>query len=124
MSDLENLKRAFENAWSAESSSKWKKSNPALGQCGVTALVAQDCLGGDIVKTWVVKPGVCELWHYYNLIDEQAVDFTISQFDEPIQYDDIPSSRDEALRDAWPGQYDSLRDAVKRQLADPRHSGF
>jgi len=94
--NIETVSRAFENSWSLNSSSKWKQSNPALGQCGVTALVAQDCLGGEIVKTWVVKPEI-KLWHYYNLIDGESIDFTISQFDQPINYDDMPSNRDEAF---------------------------
>jgi len=36
--------------WSTASGGKWLPSNPAQGQCSVTALVVQDVLGGDILK--------------------------------------------------------------------------
>ena len=114
----EQVKQALFQSWSLSSSSKWKVDNPALGQCGVTALVAQYFLGGDIVKTWVVKPGIAELWHYYNLIDNKPVDFTISQFDEPINYDNIPSNRDEAFEDTNSSQYEYLQTSVEKILRD------
>ena len=113
--NIENVSQAFEKSWSLDSSSKWKPSNPALGQCGVTALVAQDCLGGEIVKTWVVKPHIT-LWHYYNLIDGNPIDFTISQFDEPIKYDGAPSNREEAFQDTNSQQYEYLGLAVRKHL--------
>jgi hypothetical protein len=36
----------------------------------------------------------------------------MSQFDSPIGYDDVPSSRDEALGDCSPQQYDLLKGRV------------
>lgn len=44
------LKILFE-AWSEKSSKKYSPANPALGQCGVTALVVNDFLEGEILKT-------------------------------------------------------------------------
>src|ERR1700726_914686 len=35
--------------WSNATGGKWLPSNPAQGQCSVTALVVQDVLGGDIL---------------------------------------------------------------------------
>ncbi len=112
---IKDVSTALAQSWSLASSSKWTVSNPALGQCGVTALVAQDLLGGEIVKTWVVKPEV-RLWHYYNLIDNKPIDFTISQFDEPINYDNLPSNREEAFQDTNARQYDYLSSTVRRYL--------
>jgi hypothetical protein len=51
------LEKALFQAWSLESSSKWIANNPAAGQCGVTALVVQDRLGGDILRTWLDSGG-------------------------------------------------------------------
>ena len=113
---LERVTKALEISWSLKSSTKWKKTNPALGQCGVTALVAQDYLGGEIIKTWVEKPGGIALWHYYNLVENQSIDFTISQFDEAIDYDNIPSSREEAFSDTNITQYAHLKSAVQTEL--------
>lgn len=67
------------SAWSAETSSNWSIANPAKGQCSVTALIAQDVFGGEILKTHT--PGGT---HFYNLIDGVRWDFTVSQFDRPI----------------------------------------
>jgi hypothetical protein len=40
------------------------------------------------------------------------MDFTTSEFDSPISYDDIPSSREEALSDCSERQYELLRGRV------------
>ena len=52
------LYRRLTRAWSVETSSKWRRDNPACGQCSVTALVVQDLLGGEILKTNVGAPGI------------------------------------------------------------------
>ncbi|BCH33501.1 hypothetical protein MesoLjLc_54310 [Mesorhizobium sp. L-8-10] len=101
------LQSALYHAWSAETSSKWLPDNPARGQCSVTALVVQDILGGDIVKT-----DVEDAWHFYNLIDDMRRDFSESQFTSPVFYADVPSSRDEAFSDTSPEQYRILRERV------------
>lgn len=44
---------AIKKSWSHQSSSKWSNDNSARGQCGVTALVVHDFLGGEILKTWL-----------------------------------------------------------------------
>ncbi len=48
---------ALRKSWSIQSSSKWSVDNPAKGQCGVTSLVVQDILGGEIRKTFLRKAG-------------------------------------------------------------------
>ncbi|WP_338929159.1 hypothetical protein WDZ11_22430 (plasmid) [Roseomonas mucosa] len=95
--------------WSMDSASTYSQANPACGQCSVTALVAQDYLGGAIAKT-----RVGDAWHFYNLIDGERFDFTASQFDRPIIYDDTSSGRDDALTDTTPGQYTALTEAFRR----------
>ena len=59
----------------------WRPDNPARGQCGVTALVVQDLLGGDLVlgEVYVAQARVGH--HYWNrLPDGRAVDYTADQF--------------------------------------------
>jgi hypothetical protein len=51
-------------------------------------------------------------WHFYNRVDGKRIDFTMSQFDSPISYDDVPSNRSEALSDCTREQYELLRDRV------------
>ncbi|MGS1017924.1 YunG family protein [Allosphingosinicella humi] len=89
--------------WSVRTASNFRADNPAYGQCSVTALVAQDFLGGDILKTRVGNA-----WHFYNRIDGARIDFTQSQFPSPLVYDDAPASRDDALADTTTVQYGAL----------------
>ncbi|MEM6357317.1 MAG: hypothetical protein AAF844_16770 [Pseudomonadota bacterium] len=103
---------ALRQSWSLASSTKWRPENPALGHCGVSALVAHDHLGGEILKT---RYG--DLWHFYNRIDGRRIDFTAQQFERAIAYDDIPSDRTEALADTNTEQYDHLRKAVDERLS-------
>ncbi|WP_051379696.1 YunG family protein [Bradyrhizobium murdochi] len=98
---LIGLYRKLRDAWSAETSSQWRSDNPAAGQCSVTALVIQDELGGAILKT-----DVNGAW-------QRRVDFTMSQFDSPIGYDDLPSNRQEALDDTSMKQYELLLERIR-----------
>ncbi|MGN7470752.1 YunG family protein [Brevibacillus sp. SAFN-007a] len=111
----EDLQRVLVQAWSLQSSSKWTPDNPARGQCGVTALVVNDILGGEILKTQL-PDGV----HFYNRISGRRYDFTESQFKEPLVYADVLSSREEAFRDTNAEQYTYLKHAVLHVLG----SGF
>jgi hypothetical protein len=104
---LFDLYQRLRRSWSVETGRHWRPDNPASGQCGVTALVVHDELGGEILKT-----DVNGAWHFYNRTGDQRIDFTMSQFDSPISYDDIPSSREVALSDGSKMQYELLRSRV------------
>lgn len=39
------------------------------------------------------------------LIDNEVMDFTVSQFDESVKYDNLPSNREEAFLDTNAQQY-------------------
>lgn len=59
----------------------WHPGNPARGQCGVTALIVQDLLGGDLVLGEVFVGDVRVGYHYWNrLPDGSDVDLTADQF--------------------------------------------
>ncbi|NGZ77695.1 YunG family protein [Saccharibacillus alkalitolerans] len=108
----EKILKALFEAWSIESSSKWTVSNPASGQCGVTAIVIQEIFGGEIVRT-KISDGA---WHYYNEIHHRRYDFTESQFDVAPQYEDIRSTREEAFSDTNLDQYTYLIKSFKNAL--------
>lgn len=99
-----DLLARLRSAWSTETSSKWRSGNPACGQCSVTALVLHDLLGGDILKT-----SVDGQWHFYNRIGGQRLDLTDTQFEQSIEYQDLPSNRAEALEDTSAQQYEILK---------------
>lgn len=61
---------------------------PARGQGSVTALVVQDIFGGELAKT-AVSGGD----HFYNIVEGTRWDFTFSQFDIPVGYQDALASR-------------------------------
>jgi hypothetical protein len=78
------LKATLPMAWcrdTAELSTQgyWSDQNPALGQSAVTALLVQDILGGEIVRSLVQGYGA----HYANrLPDGRILDLTAIQFPE------------------------------------------
>lgn len=108
---IEQLKQALFHCWSIKSSSKWTMDNPAKGQCGVTALVVNDLLGGEILKT-ELPDGM----HFYNKIHGARYDFTESQFSEMLTYTDKCSTREEAFLDTNTEQYSYLKESVLTYL--------
>ena len=111
--EIEQIANALSKSWSLESSTKWNKDNPSVGQCGVTALVVNDLLGGEIKKTKLPDG-----WHFYNFIKNKRYDFTVSQFKERILYMDIPSNRAEAYADTNENQYGYLKQKVLNTLSN------
>ena len=103
---FQDVSSALRSAWSAQTSAGWLADNPARGQCNVTALLANDLFGGDILKTPLPDGD-----HFYNRIDGDRIDFTAEQFGTPIGYLDLPSNRTEALAGTTPGKYEALRSA-------------
>lgn len=108
---IEEIKKALLKSWSLESSSKWSKNNPAKGQCGVTALVVNDLLDGEIMKTKLPDG-----WHFYNFINKKRYDLTASQFKENITYEDFLSNREEAFADTNEEQYNYLKQKLIKAL--------
>lgn len=94
--------------WSRATATTYRKDNPSLGQCSVTALLAQEVLGGTLERTRVGGA-----WHYYNRIGGRRHDFTATQFVSPIGYDDLPCSLADALADTSADQVQALRTAYR-----------
>ena len=85
--EIEELQNKLNKAWCAETSyyhEAWNSSNPAYGQCAVTALIVNDILGGEIVWAEVdLLDGKYES-HYFNLVDGEEIDLTKEQFSNGI----------------------------------------
>jgi len=84
---LEEVAPALRAAWSADTCDEvdladWSPQNPARGQCGVTALVLQELLGGDILLAQVhFVDGGYQGVHYWNrLPNGEEIDLTREQF--------------------------------------------
>lgn len=66
---------------------KWTPENKTLGQCSITAFLAQDIFGGKVYG--VLRPG--GNYHCYNVIGDCRFDLTSEQFGkEVLVYDDNP----------------------------------
>ena len=63
----------------------WTKENMTLGQCSITAFLAQDIFGGDVYGIRL-KDGS---FHCYNVVGDCVFDLTSEQFgDEVLSYED------------------------------------
>ena len=66
---------------------KWSKDNITLGQCSITAFLAQDIFGGKVYG--VLRSG--GNYHCYNVVGDVVFDLTSEQFgDEKLNYTDNP----------------------------------
>ena len=64
----------------------WSLDNPARGQCGVTSLVVQDLVGGDLIMSEVLNPdGTRQGVQYWNRLGALDVDLTRRQFTDGEQ---------------------------------------
>ena len=67
--------------------SDWSPANRTLGQCSVTAFLAQDIFGGEVYG--ILRPG--GNYHCYNAVNGCVFDLTSEQFaDEVLSYENNP----------------------------------
>jgi hypothetical protein len=82
----ELLRPILRSAWAPDTCdphdlADWRPENPARGQCGVTAMVVQDLLGGNLVLGEVHVDGTKVGHHYWNrLPNGYDIDYTADQF--------------------------------------------
>lgn len=116
--DPDDVQSALRKAWSLSTASQWTAANPAAGQCNVTSLLVYELFGGELLKTPLPAGD-----HFYNRIGGRRYDFTASQFDQPIDYVDLPVNRAEAELGATHNELAELRAAFQRhcpsQTSDP-----
>ena len=83
---VDELRKHFLRSWGPDTcyphmSQDWTPESPSRDQCGMTALVVQDILGGDLVLAEVHVAGAKVGHHYWNrLPDGSDVDLTGDQF--------------------------------------------
>jgi hypothetical protein len=116
--DLEMLRPVLRGGWGADTcdphEQDWHTGNPARGQCGVTALIIQDLLGGELILGEVFAGEAKVGYHYWNrLADGREVDLTADQFQPPEvvvggQVQQRPPGPPRRCRQ----QYEILRDRV------------
>jgi hypothetical protein len=85
---LGELEYAFRRSWGADTTcldakslSEWRPEHPARGQCGPTALVVQDLLGGELLVADVTGGEAKDEVHYWNRFKGGLeIDLTREQF--------------------------------------------
>jgi hypothetical protein len=117
---LDEIERAVRAAWSRETSDdpdEWTPVNASRGQCGVTALVLRDLLGGEILIANVLRDGVPTVEHHAwnRLASGVEIDLTREQFQngETLGAAEI---REPRARTDGRDRYQLLRDAVVSRL--------
>ena len=130
--DLADLERAIRASWSPETAFASADylarapGRPSRGQCGTTALVVHDLLGGEVLVAGFAVGGVVDGVHYWNrLPDGECVDLTVDQFVEgevvlaPRVVERPGAPKPERARAA----YRLLRERVLAALGNPSEGG-
>lgn len=122
---LTSIEQAIRACWSRETCdpadvADWSDGNPSRGQCGVTALVVQDLLGGELLVAEVRHAdGSRQGLHYWNrLCGGFELDLTRAQFREGELVgnpDVISRPRDVSSGRLW-RQYQRLSERVLDRL--------
>jgi hypothetical protein len=116
----ENLEAAVRAAWALDTcdpvdADDWSPANPSRGQCGSTALVIHDLLGGELLIAEVLRSdGSRQGVHYWNLLPGGTeLDLTREQFadNEAIQQPRI-LQRPAGLPNRCAQQYLTMRHRV------------
>ncbi|MCR5418836.1 MAG: GGDEF and EAL domain-containing protein [Lachnospiraceae bacterium] len=93
----------------------WSEENPTLGQCAITAFLAQDIFGGEVLGI----PREGGNFHCYNKVGDCIFDLTSEQFgDEKLNYADNPLQSREVhfSREEKRQRYDFLKHSLKLYL--------
>ena len=83
---LRDIEQAVRSSWSAETCTpefraRWTPDNPARDQCGVTAMVLHDLLGGELIRGEVHVGGRRVDYHWWNRLGTGVeIDLTREQF--------------------------------------------
>ncbi len=91
----------------------WSKDNKTLGQCSITAFLAQDIFGGKVYGVPLEDGN----FHCYNVVDDCVFDLTSEQFgDRVLEYKlENEQSRDvHFAKDEKKLRYEFLKAGLKR----------
>lgn len=114
-----DLYDALSEIWCADTCaprmrSEWTPENKTLGQCSITAFLAQDIFGGKVYG--ILRPG--GNYHCYNVIGDCCFDLTSEQFgDEVLCYDGNPEQFREIhfAKEEKRLRYEYLKKALKQR---------
>ena len=113
-----DLYGALSHVWCADTCAprmrqNWTKENMTLGQCSITAFLAQDIFGGRVYG--ILRPG--GNYHCYNVIRDCKFDLTSEQFgDEVLDYEENPEQFREVhfAKEEKRMRYEKLKEELKK----------
>lgn len=113
----QDLYDALVKVWSADTCAprlrdRWSEENPTLGQCSITAFLAQDIFGGEVYG--ILRPG--GNYHCFNVVEDCKFDLTSEQFgDEALDYDHCVKQLREVhfAKEEKRLRYESLKQAIR-----------
>ena len=113
---------ALSEIWSADTCAPrmredWTKDNKTLGQCSITAFLAQDIFGGRVFG--ILRPG--GNYHCYNVIGDCVFDLTSEQFgEEKLVYANNPEQFREThfAKDEKRLRYENLKAKLYRKAKE------
>ena len=113
-----DLYDALSHVWCADTCAprmrqNWTKENMTLGQCSITAFLAQDIFGGKVYG--ILRPGGNQ--HCYNVIRDCKFDLTSEQFgDEVLDYEENPEQFREVhfAKEEKRMRYEKLKEELKK----------
>lgn len=117
ITDPQKLYEALSQIWCADTCAprmreNWSVENMTLGQCSITAFLAQDIFGGKVYG--IKRPG--GNYHCYNVIGDCVFDLTSEQFGaEKLCYEDNPEQLREVhfAKEEKRLRYEYLRQKLK-----------
>lgn len=115
--DMKAIQKALSECYTKELcdskvSEDWTESNKCFEMCAITTLIVQDYFGGKIGK--IHMNGVR---YYFNILNDQVVDLTDSQFDSEIDYTDYEIiNREQILIEDTKQRYESLKKRLIKKL--------
>lgn len=117
ITDPQKLYEALSQIWCADTCAprmreNWSRENMTLGQCSITAFLAQDIFGGKVYG--IKRPG--GNYHCYNVNGDCVFDLTSEQFGaEKLCYEDNPEQLREVhfAKEEKRLRYEYLRQKLK-----------
>ncbi|AUH39800.1 YunG family protein [Streptomyces sp. CMB-StM0423] len=119
---LTDIERAVRSSWGPDTCTPefreyWTPGNPARDQCGVTAMVVNDLLGGELLRGEVLVDGRRTDYHWWNRLGPGVeIDLTREQFgpEETVTEGTVVARPPQIVR--LREEYELLRDRVAEKL--------
>lgn len=115
--NIENIQNLLLTCYSKDlcypkAQKNWNENNKSFGMCAITSLIINDYFGGSICKIKV--DGIS---HYFNLIENNIIDLTKTQFNHQIEYKDYQIiDREIILNSDTKNRYNILKTRLIKKL--------